>query len=190
MSAVPPASFQLTICGLEELGLHRRAGVTHVVSILDPGWPEPDEIERWEGCERLLMRFHDVIEADAEDWVEAPATDHVAELLEFGRGLPTDRPVHLLVHCHAGVSRSTASALVLMAQREPSRDPGDIIGEITRCRPQAWPNLRIVEIGDALLGRNGALIEAAFAHYREAAAVRPDLAQAMRAGGRARELGG
>ena len=61
----------------------------------------------------------------------------------------------LLVHCHAGVSRSTASAVLLLAQRDPARDPGDIVDEVVRRRPQAWPNLRIVEIGDRLLGRRG-----------------------------------
>jgi hypothetical protein len=33
--------FEVTICGIDELGLHCDRGVTHALSILDPGWPEP-----------------------------------------------------------------------------------------------------------------------------------------------------
>lgn len=183
-----PMAFDLTICGLDELGLHRRAGVTHVLSILDPGWPEPVEFDRWDGPHRLLLRFHDVID-DEPPW-EAPGEDHVAVMLEFGRDLAKQKPARLLVHCHAGVSRSTASALVLLAQADPERDPGDIVGQIARHRPQAWPNLRIVELGDRLLNRRGALVEAARRHYREVVALRPDYGALMRASGRAREVEG
>ena len=34
----------LTICGLDELASHSTRGVTHVLSILDPDWPEPDRL--------------------------------------------------------------------------------------------------------------------------------------------------
>jgi len=181
-------TMDVTICGLDELGLHRQAGVTHVLSILDPGWPEPVEFGLWEAHDRLLLRFYDVIEPS--DRMEPPGSDHVAAILEFGRSLPKDRPVRLLVHCHAGVSRSTASAILLLAQRNPARDPNEIVGEVARQRPQAWPNLRIVEIGDRLLGRGGALVAAARRHYRRVVAARPDYAEELRAGGRGREVDG
>lgn len=178
----------VTICGLDELGLHRRAGVTHVLSILDPGWPEPEEFSLWPPHDRLLLRFHDVIQ-DGAGW-EAPGADDVSAILRFGRSLPLDRPVHLLVHCHAGVSRSTAAAIIILAQRESTRDPGAIVGQIVRHRPQAWPNIRIIETADKLLGREGVLVEAVRRHYREVVAVRPDYAGELRAGGRGREVDG
>ena len=178
----------VTICGLEELGLHRQAGVSHVLSILNPDWPEPSEFSLWQRHDRLMLRFYDVI--DRTGAMAPPGADHVAAILEFGRELPIDRPVHLLVHCHAGVSRSTAAALLLLAQRDPARDPGDIVDEIVRRRPQAWPNLRIIEIGDRMLGRHGALVEAARRRYRQVVAARPDYAEELRAGGRSREVDG
>jgi predicted protein tyrosine phosphatase len=161
-----------------------------VLSILDPDWPEPGEFDLWPQHDRLLLRFHDVIDQGPTDWMAAPASDQVAAILQFGRSLPIDRPVRLLVHCHAGVSRSTASAILLLAQRDAARDAGDIVDEIVRRRPQAWPNLRIIEIGDRLLGRGGALVEAARRRYREIVAARPDYAAELRAGGRGREVDG
>jgi predicted protein tyrosine phosphatase len=181
------ANIEVTICGLDELGLHRRAGVTHVVSILDPEWPEPAELDFCTPQDLLQLRFHDVIDDDGRGF-ETPEEDHVARLLEFGRRLPPDGTVRLLVHCHAGVSRSTAAAILLLAQREPARDPHDIVAEIVRRRPQAWPNLKIVELGDHLLGRGGALVEAARRHYRRSMAACPGLAEQRRAEGRGREV--
>ena len=43
----------LTICGLTELGAFQNADVSHVLSILDPGYPEPaDFAERFQVLER------------------------------------------------------------------------------------------------------------------------------------------
>jgi predicted protein tyrosine phosphatase len=183
-------TFDVIICGLDELALHRRAGVTHVLSIIDPDWPEPTELDLWAARDRLLVRFHDVIDADPFGRYEPPGERHVAQILEFGRGLPRGQAVRLLTHCHAGVSRSTASALLLLAQREPARGADAILAQIAGHRPQAWPNLRIVEIGDALMGRGGALVQATRRFYRAVVADRPDLAEMMRAGGRGREIDG
>jgi predicted protein tyrosine phosphatase len=183
------ANIEVTICGLDELVLHRQAGLTHVVSILDPAWPEPAELDFCGPQDLLRLRFHDII----DDWgrgFEPPGEDHVARLLAFGRGLPSDGPVQLLVHCHAGVSRSTAAAILLLAQREPARDPYDIVAEIAHRRPQAWPNLRIIELGDRLLNRDSTLVEAARRHYRRSLAAHPDLAEQRRAEGRGREVDG
>jgi predicted protein tyrosine phosphatase len=184
MNAAP--ALDITICGLDELALHRRAGVTHLLSILDPDWPEPDEFDLWGSHDLLRVRFHDVIEEGPK--FEPPTSEHIAEVLAFGRSLPSDRPVHLLIHCHAGISRSTAAAILMLAQRDPGRDPQDVVAEIVRQRPGAWPNLRIIEIGDRQLGRGGLLVQAVRGHYREAAAARPELVSEMRAEGRGREL--
>lgn len=184
------ASIQVTICGLDELVLHRQAGVTHVLSILDPGWPEPDEFDRWEPHDRLQLRFNDVIDDGSDREVKPPTAEHVARLLEFGRSLPPVGSVHLLVHCHAGISRSTAAAILVLAQRDPTRDAHDIVDQIARRRPQAWPNLRMIEMGDRMLGREGGLVDAARRRYREFAAARPDFAADRRAEGRAREIDG
>ena len=177
--------FRVTICGLDELPHHCAAGVSHVLSILDPEWPLPEAFLAYAPHRRLELRFHDVIEPQS-GLVPPPAAD-VERLLAFGREL-TAPPGHLLVHCHAGVSRSTAAAIVILAQACPDRPAGDAVEAIVALRPRAWPNLRLIEFGDALLGRGGELVAAAGAHYRRALAREPWLAEAMIEGGRGREI--
>jgi predicted protein tyrosine phosphatase len=181
--------FKVTICGLAELDDHREAKVSHVLSILDPETPSPDAFGRFDRHTRLELRFHDVIEDGAGPHTPPQAAD-IGQLLAFGRDA-ADRDGgirHLLVHCHMGISRSTAAAALLVCQAEPALDPDDVIAEIARLRPKAWPNLRVVELGDAALGRRGALIAAARRRYQRMIADSPALAAYMHDCGRGREL--
>lgn len=187
-------SLKITVCGLEELASHRAHDVTHVLSLLDPGWPEPEALHVFDVHRRLKLHFHDVIE-DLPGWI-APERCDVDLLLAFARELrelrhePGEEPVplHLLVHCHAGVSRSTAAAILILAQRDPALSARDVVGRVIRLRPRAWPNLRMIEFGDALLGRDGELVAAVTALYRLALDREPWLAEAMIESGRGREV--
>jgi predicted protein tyrosine phosphatase len=178
--------FRVTICGIDELAGHCAADITHVLSILDPGWPDPEPVNTFDLHRRLKLRFHDVIEPHPGAIV--PERWDVELLLAFGRDLRASWSTHLLVHCHAGLSRSTAAATLVMAQTRPDRSADDLLREIVRLRPRAWPNLRILELGDELLGRRGEIVEAARAHYRRVLEREPWLADAMIEGGRGREV--
>jgi predicted protein tyrosine phosphatase len=183
------APFQITVCGIEELGGFCEAGVTHVLSILDPGWPELPVFGTYGEHERVELRFHDVIEE--VPGMEAPQREHVARVLELASDLKRDsgrEPAHLLVHCHAGISRSTAAMTLILAHVREDRPAREALAAVRAIRPRAWPNLRIVEFGDALLGRGGELVAAAAEHYRLALENFPNLAQAMAEGGRSREV--
>ena len=178
--------FQVTICGIGELGLHCEAGVTHVLSLLDPGSPEPEAFGIFDPHRRLELRFHDVI--DADPGCVPPERPDVEQLLSFGRDLASAKGTHLLVHCHAGVSRSTAAATLILAQARPDRPAEEALQTVVRRRPRAWPNLRILELGDALLGRRGEIIVAARAHYRRVLEREPWMIEQMIDGGRGREV--
>jgi predicted protein tyrosine phosphatase len=183
------APFTITVCGIEELVGFSETGISHVLSILDPDHPVPVAFGAFGEHAKLELRFHDVVE-DGDPAVIAPRQEHVTDLLTFGRSLLAEPSAnaHLLVHCHAGVSRSTASMALILAQALPEVAGEHIFDEILRIRPQAWPNLRIVEFGDAQLDRRGELIAAAALLYRKQLERRPELAEQMRAGGRAREV--
>lgn len=180
--------FRITICGIEELGEHCERGVSHVLSILDPAAPEPPAFGAFGGHERVKLRFDDVIE-EITGYV-LPATRHVEEILAFGRDLiaePNSAP-HLLAHCHMGISRSTAAMTLILAQARPDRSAEEVFCEVLRIRNRAWPNLRILELGDALLGRNGEILDAVSLVYLKQLQRRPDLEQIFRENGRAREV--
>jgi predicted protein tyrosine phosphatase len=183
-------AFHFTICGVAELDEHCTRGVTHIISILDPEWPTPTAFDNFGIHRRLDLRFHDII--DVMEGARVPGADEVGQILSFGRDMLTAERVqpHLLIHCQMGVSRSTAAAALLLAQAHPEFSGVDIVDHVVRQRPQAWPNLRIVEIGDNKLGRNGELVTAVRAHYRRRVAERPELVDIMTRIGREAEIEG
>jgi predicted protein tyrosine phosphatase len=125
------------------------------------------------------------------DWhAVGKATGKVAAILAFGRSLSAEPSscAHLLVHCHAGISRSTAAMTLILAQARPDLSADSILSEVLRIRSKAWPNLRIIELGDALLGRNGEIVSAVPSLYREQLRIRPQLAFLFRENGRGREV--
>jgi len=127
---------RLTICGLGELCSYQASAVTHVLSILDPGYPDPEDFSGYGPHRRLTLRFHDIIEPAPGHIV--PRADHIEELLRFGQDLardPRDPLDHLLVHCHAGISRSTAAMSLILAQAHPERSADEIFAEVVgACR--------------------------------------------------------
>ena len=180
------APFRLTICGIPELGEHCAAGVTHVLSILDPDWADPPAFAAFPPHHRLALRFYDVIEPRPDRL--APASADVERLLAFGREPDLTAGSHLLIHCHAGVSRSTAAAALILAQARPDRTAREALEAVAQLRPRAWPNLRILEFGDALLGRNGEIVAAVAAIYQRFLEREPDFEETMIDGGRSREV--
>jgi predicted protein tyrosine phosphatase len=177
----------LTVCGIEELGDHQARGVTHVLSILDPDWPDPEAFQAYDQHHRTVLRFHDAIQP--MEGILLPSRDDVAAVLEFGRSLAAPgREGHLLVHCHAGISRSTAAMAILMAQAAPGEDEDSVFSRLLTIRQKAWPNSRMIEFADEQLGRDGRLLRAAGRVYRRQLTALPHLAEFMRENGRVREL--
>lgn len=183
--ATPLLPYGITICGLSELPDHAEAGISHVVSILDPIWPDPEEFARWGTHRRVLWRFDDVVEAGGG--YAAPTRRHVEAILALGLELAREPVAQLLIHCHAGVSRSTATAVILMAQHNPGREP-EIFAELTRVRPRSWPNALMLRLADELLERQGALITELRHHQRRIAAAHPEFADLLARCGRAHEI--
>jgi predicted protein tyrosine phosphatase len=180
-----PAFSVLTICGLEELDAHGAAGVSHILSILDPDWPEPAAFRAFDPHLRTTLYFHDAIEPGPH--IVLPAKADVETILAFGRDLGQDLR-HLLIHCHAGISRSTAAMAMILAQAFPQLSEAEIVDRLFAIRPQAWPNSRMIGFADELLGRDGRFTAAVAGLYARRLAARPELADTMRRLDRAREV--
>ena len=87
-----------------------------------------------------------------------PVEMHVHALLDFVR--MWDRAQPLLIHCYAGVSRSTAAAYAAACALTATRDEPKLAGQLRQLSPTATPNARIVALADDLLGRGGRMIAA------------------------------
>lgn len=93
--------------------------------------------------------------AEAHRGAVLPAETHVRKLVEYLKHWPADAP--LLIHCFAGISRSTAAALIVLALHV---DEHDAAQQLRAAAPHAHPNRRIIALADQILGRDGRLIAA------------------------------
>ncbi len=107
--------------------------------------------------ENHLMISMDDITEPAEGFV-APSSEHIDRALAFVRRW--DRTTPLVIHCYAGISRSTASAFMAACALNPHRDELSIARQIRLASPSAYPNRLIVTLADHALGREGRMIRA------------------------------
>ncbi|CAD5249896.1 conserved hypothetical protein [Bosea sp. 62] len=187
---LPIAISTLTVCGIEELPAQSTRKVSHVLSLLDPDLPELQSFVAYEAHERTTLRFHDII--TPQDGRVHPTEAHVAEILDFGAKLRESaiqrQEGHLLVHCHMGISRSTAAMLSLMTQVNPEEGEDALFARLRTIRPQAWPNSVMVGFADAQLKRGGKLTDALRRHYAHQLEAQPRYRQWMADLGRGAEV--
>jgi predicted protein tyrosine phosphatase len=144
------------VCSLSRL--HQtveETGARHVVTLLRDVHlvTRPHSI----AADRHLVLGMDDIPEPADGYI-APCEDHVAKLIAFARGW--DRSAPLVIHCYAGISRSTAGAFVTACALNPARTERAIAQALRHRSATAAPNRRIVSIADDLLGRNGRMVDA------------------------------
>jgi predicted protein tyrosine phosphatase len=157
--------FELKISDLDEAIRLSLKWATHTVSLLDPDIESYDIKIPVASKDGQLRRyyFHDIVSIDELDdpivVLENPTLatfQQVQEILEFTAPLePTDK---LLVHCLAGVSRSTAVACGILCQHGLA--PGEAVKYVFSIRPQAFPNEHVLTLFDEILGLEGKLVTA------------------------------
>jgi predicted protein tyrosine phosphatase len=144
------------VCSLARL--HVTVGeirASHVVTLLKDrhlvARPQTILAER-----HLILGMDDIFEP-TEGYV-CPAEEHISELIDFVTGW--DRSAPLVMHCWAGISRSTAGALISACALNPARDEASIARLIRDASPTAAPNRRLIALADQMLGRKGRMIAA------------------------------
>ena len=133
----------------------RRTGASHVLTVMG----NIDQVQRPESVKpanHLKVAMDDITEP--MDGFVAPSDAHIAQVLDFVRGW--DRGAPLVIHCWAGVSRSTASAFAAACALNPHRDEMEIARKIRAASPIASPNRLIVSLADKALGREGRMLRA------------------------------
>ena len=128
---------------------------SHIITLMAPeeliGTPTGFDPAR-----HLRLGMHD-IDAPEPGFV-APEAAMVEQALEFARGWDAASP--MIVHCWAGISRSTATAFSIACERNPHADELKIALAMRRASPSAFPNRRIVALADDILGRRGRMLAA------------------------------
>jgi predicted protein tyrosine phosphatase len=158
-----PASLPLAVCGIPELSQGNLFS-SHVISLLDPDHPDVEALAEHSVDRRTILRFHDIIEP--AEGRTAPSVEHMATIVDKARHLGQgDAEGKLLIHCHMGVSRSTAAMLAVLATIRPEASGEDLFVELAMIRPQAWPNSLMIRMTDELLSRGGDLTSALRRHY-------------------------
>lgn len=126
---------------------------THIISLLAP----PAEAPLFAGtAARLRLSFNDIV--TPTDGLVAPDAQHIERLLEFLTSW--DRASPLLIHCWAGVSRSTAAGYIAATLRDGPGSEAALAARLRQRAPFATPNSLIVALADQALGRHGAMTAA------------------------------
>jgi predicted protein tyrosine phosphatase len=129
--------------------------VSHLVTLIngDTLVPTPPSITP---DRHLRLDMNDICEPAAG--LVLPCQEHVADLVQFA--LDWDRKAPLLIHCWAGISRSTAAAFITLCALNPDADEFGLAKALRRASSTAYPNRRLVALGDDVLSRSGRMIEA------------------------------
>jgi len=144
------------VCSLAALpDTVKATGARHVLTVM----ANVDQVQRPESvlaANHLKISMDDITEQ--MDGFVAPSDSHIEQVLNFVRGW--DRSAPLVVHCYAGISRSTASAFAAVCMLNPHRDEISIARQIRAASPIASPNRLIVSLADRALGRDGRMLRA------------------------------
>ena len=146
----------LIVCGLAEVpAIIAARAPSHMITLLDaasmietPAGLPPDH--------HLRLSVNDI--AEPTEGLILPSADLVHRLLAFGRAWDARTP--MIVHCWAGISRSSASAFILACDRSPDTDEHLIAMRMRRAAKHAYPNRKIVALADDILGRRGRMVDA------------------------------
>jgi predicted protein tyrosine phosphatase len=146
----------LHVCSLAALpDTVRATGASHILTVM----ANVAQVQRPQSvleANHLRVQMDDITEQ--MDGFVAPSEAHVEKVLTFVRGW--DRRAPMVVHCYAGISRSTASAFAAVCALNPHRDEMAIARLIREASPIAAPNRLIVSLADKALGREGRMLRA------------------------------
>jgi predicted protein tyrosine phosphatase len=161
----------ITISSISDLPSYKNVGFTHIISLLDDGYTAVLEnglflptivgtgdhlFEEYLPHQRLERQFDDV--SYPNQYYMAPTREDVEAILEFAKSFNDESRV--LVHCVAGISRSTAAASLVMMQAHPNMTAAEVFTEIVRIRPQAVPNILMLKHGGHILDRYNEIADA------------------------------
>jgi predicted protein tyrosine phosphatase len=136
-------------------GRHLTGGgeVDTLISIGDPWQVPPAGYDR--AARRLRLQFQDV-DGEGPGVIAASAAD-IAKLCDFA-GVVRRAGGTAVIHCEAGISRSTAAAYIVFAVMFGAGREGEALDATLAAAPHAMPNRWMVRLADDRLVRGGRLV--------------------------------
>lgn len=144
------------VCSLDKLAKTAQdSGASHVATLInaDTNVSRPELIDPQN---HLFLGFNDIVEPT--EGLLPPGKVHVQQFMDFVE--TWDQAAPMIVHCWAGVSRSTAGAFIATCMLRPELDETLIADTIRKRSPEATPNIRLIEFADAILNRDGRMVAA------------------------------
>lgn len=147
---------RIHVCSLERL--HRTVAETGARDVLTviKNIGQVRTPENVEAARHLRLDFADIWQPTEGEVMANEA--HVEDILAFITRWERTHP--LVIHCYAGVSRSTASAFIAACALRPETSEEEWAMRLRQVSPTATPNIHIVSLGDRLLGRGGRMVRA------------------------------
>ena len=147
---------RIHVCGLNAVNeTLATAGATHLITLINsesmietPGCIKPDF--------HLRLAMNDISQPQTN--LIPPTQEHIEELIAFIHRWQQNSP--MLIHCWAGVSRSTAATYIALCCIDPAIPERRIADALREASATAYPNRLMIEYGDKLLERNGQMIDA------------------------------
>jgi predicted protein tyrosine phosphatase len=149
-------SASIHVCALRHVPeMVKHTGARHLISAINayflPETPTAISDDR-----HLKLDMNDIVEAQPD--LVLPSTGHVAKLLDFVRSWDKQAPI--LIHCYAGLSRSTAAAFIALCALNSCTPEETIARTLRRSSDTAVPNRLFVALADKVLRREGRMIAA------------------------------
>jgi len=146
----------LIVCSLRRIdALIAERAPSHLITLLSPGEMIDEHVAMPSG-RHLRLGINDINEP--MEGLVAPDTGTVRSILDFGGGWDESQP--MLIHCWAGISRSSATAFILACARNPQTPELEIAEHMRAASPIANPNPRLVALADDMLNRQGRMADA------------------------------
>jgi predicted protein tyrosine phosphatase len=121
-----------------------------IISLLDPNYSFPETGPAY--FNRHLRLYFNDIHVSTKGQV-LPTAKHMDDLLAFIS--LWNRKAPILIHCRAGIGRSTAVAFITACFHNPKADELEIANTLRRASPLARPNETLIQLADAAMNRSG-----------------------------------
>ena len=143
---------KIIICGLADIqNCVDKYNPDKMLTIINKNF-SPDTPQGMDKSRHIKMLIDDI--SEPRDGFILPEKHHAQALLDFTNDWDTSKP--LLVHCHMGISRSTATSLGVAAKFDPENIEL-IIEKLKEIAPHASPNKIMTQYYDEILGLNNRL---------------------------------